>query len=109
MELRQVSWRQTRCSRGGHRVTFHRQMARQNQARLVFRRSGESGRPGGELANIIGHRLGKKEAIDSYDLLPVFKGEVQQALRVATVQNTSPKKFALRQGDGCLRCPERSC
>ena len=51
-------------------------------------------------AKIIGHRLGKKEAIDSYDLLPVLKGEkYDKPLRVATVQNTSPKKFALRQGD----------
>ena len=51
-------------------------------------------------AKIIGHRLGKKEAVDSYDLLPVFKGEkYDKPLRVATVQNTSPKKFALRQGD----------
>ncbi|HAU58929.1 MAG TPA: arylsulfatase, partial [Opitutae bacterium] len=40
---------------------------------------------------------------DSYDLLPVFKGEkYNKPLRVATVQNTSPKKFALRQADWVL-------
>ena len=51
-------------------------------------------------ASIIGHPLVKKEAIDSYNLLPVFKGEkYQKPLRFATVQNTSPNKFALRQGD----------
>jgi arylsulfatase A-like enzyme len=54
-------------------------------------------------AKIIGYRLGMKEAIDSYDLLPVFKREkYEKPLRVATVQNTSPKKFALRQGDWVL-------
>ena len=51
-------------------------------------------------AKIVGHQLGKKEAIDSYDLIPVLKGDkYDKPLRVATVQNTSPKKFALRQGD----------
>ena len=55
-------------------------------------------------ANIIGHRLGKKEAIDSYDLLPVFEGEEKYSkpLRVATVRKHLPKKFALRQGDWVL-------
>ena len=52
---------------------------------------------------IIGYRLGKKEAIDSYNLLPVLEGKkYSKPLRVATVQNTSPKKFALRQGDWVL-------
>jgi arylsulfatase A len=54
-------------------------------------------------AHIIGYPLGKKEAIDSYNLLPVFKGEkYKRPLRTATVQNTSPKKYALRQGDWVL-------
>ncbi|MDG0965335.1 MAG: arylsulfatase [Opitutales bacterium] len=54
-------------------------------------------------AKIIDHSLRKKEAIDSYNLLPVLRGEkYQKPLRVATVQNTSPKKFAIRQGDWVL-------
>ena len=54
-------------------------------------------------AHIVGYPLGKKEAIDSYNLLPVFKGEkYKRPLRTATVQNTSPKKYALRQGDWVL-------
>ena len=54
-------------------------------------------------AHIIGYPLGKKEAIDSYNLLPVFKEEkYKKPLRTATVQNTSPKKYALRQGDWVL-------
>ena len=51
-------------------------------------------------AKAIGYSLGKDEAIDSYNLLPVLQGEKYKSpLRHATVQNTSPKKFALRQGD----------
>ena len=54
-------------------------------------------------AKIIDYSLGEKEAIDSYNLLPVLESkEYSKPLRVATVQNTSPKKFALRQGDWVL-------
>ena len=54
-------------------------------------------------AKIIGHRLGKKEAIDSYDLLPVLKGEkYEKPLRVATVQNTSPKSSPYGKGIGSI-------
>ena len=54
-------------------------------------------------AKIIDYPLGQKEAIDSYNLLPVLEGKkYSKPLRVATVQNTSPKKFALRQGDWVL-------
>ena len=54
-------------------------------------------------AKIINYPLGKKEAIDSYNLLPVLEGKkYSKPLRVATVQNTSAKKFALRQETGYL-------
>ena len=54
-------------------------------------------------AKIINYPLGEKEAIDSYNLLPVLESKkYSKPLRVATVQNTSPKKFALRQGDWVL-------
>jgi arylsulfatase A-like enzyme len=54
-------------------------------------------------AKIINYPLGKKEAIDSYNLLPVIEGKkYSKPLRVATVQNTSAKKFSLRQGDWVL-------
>ena len=54
-------------------------------------------------AKIINYPLGTKEAIDSYNLLPVLEGKkYSKPLRVATVQNTSAKKFALRQGDWVL-------
>ena len=51
-------------------------------------------------AKITGYKLNNKEAIDSYNLLPVLTGkEYQKPLRTATVQNTSKDKYALRQGD----------
>jgi arylsulfatase A-like enzyme len=54
-------------------------------------------------AKIINYPLAKTEAIDSYNLLPVLAGKkYSKPLRVATVQNTSAKKFALRQGDWVL-------
>ena len=54
-------------------------------------------------AKIIDYPLEKKEAIDSYNLLPVLVGKkYAKPLRVATVQNTSPKKFALRQEEWVL-------
>ncbi len=54
-------------------------------------------------AEIIGHKLSNDDAIDSYNLLPVLTGEnYPKPLRRATVQNTSQKAFALRQGDWVL-------
>ena len=54
-------------------------------------------------AKIIGYQLKNEEAIDSYNLLPVLKGETfQSPLRTATVQNTNADKYALRQGDWIL-------
>ena len=54
-------------------------------------------------AEIIGRRLTNDEAIDSYSLLPVLKGENLEApLRLATVQNTNKGEYALRQGDWVL-------
>ncbi|MDF7799072.1 arylsulfatase [Pontiellaceae bacterium B1224] len=51
-------------------------------------------------ADILGHQLGSDEAIDSYSILPVLKGEdYPKPLRTATVQNTDKGKYALRQGD----------
>ena len=51
-------------------------------------------------AKITGYKLNNKEAIDSYNLLPVLTGnDYQKPLRTATVQNTARDKYALRQGD----------
>ena len=51
-------------------------------------------------AEVSGYKLSEKEAIDSYNILPVLKGEeYARPLRKATVQNTNKGKYALRQGD----------
>lgn len=51
-------------------------------------------------AEIIGYKLSNDHAIDSYNLLPVLTGgDYSTPLRAATVQNTSAKTYALRQGD----------
>ncbi|MEM1108210.1 MAG: arylsulfatase [Planctomycetota bacterium] len=51
-------------------------------------------------AALVGYRLEHDEAIDSYNLMPLLKGEAHGSpLRVATVHNTRPNAFALRQGD----------
>ncbi len=54
-------------------------------------------------AGIIGEQLKNEEAMDSYNLLAVWKGEEYESpLRVATVQNTNKGKYAIRQGDWVL-------
>ena len=54
----------------------------------------------GTVASIIGYKLPNEAAVDSYDLLPVLKGEeYKKPLREATVQNTFENRYALRQGD----------
>ena len=51
-------------------------------------------------AKVLGHQLNNEEAIDSCDLLPVLTGQdYEKPLRVATVQNTSKGRYALRKGD----------
>ena len=51
-------------------------------------------------ADITGYSLGNKEAIDSYNFMPVLTGaDYEKPLRVATVQNTRRGSYALRQGE----------
>ena len=97
-ELGQVSRRQALdVYEGGHRrATFIVKWPElKGKQGAVSDEAGESGRPGGDsFAKIIGHRLGKKDAIDSYDLLSVLKGELvrQEPLRVATVHEHLARK-----------------
>jgi len=54
-------------------------------------------------AKITGYSLTNKEAIDSYDLLPILTGtDYEKPFRTATVQNTAKGKYAIRQGDWVL-------
>ena len=88
---------------GGHRVPFIVRWPGQIEAGAVSDEVVSQVDLAVTFADIIGYPLGNDVAIDSYNLLPVLKGEdYDRPLRTATVQNTSPGKFALRQGDWVL-------
>jgi len=88
---------------GGHRVPFIVRWPGQVEAGAVSDEVVSQVDFAATFAAMIGHPLEGDEAIDSYDLLPVLRGEdYERPLRTATVQNTSPGKFALRQGDWVL-------
>ena len=88
---------------GGHRVPFIVRWPGQIEAGTVSDEVVSQVDLAATFAEIIGYSLGRDVAIDSYNLLPVLKGEdYDRPLRTATVQNTSPGKFALRQGDWVL-------
>ncbi len=51
------------------------------------------------VAGITGVKLPENVAPDSYNLLPLLKGEVYRSpIREATVQNTNEKKWGIRRG-----------
>jgi arylsulfatase A len=58
------------------------------------------------IASIIGYKLPNDAAEDSYDLLPLLKGDpAAQNIREATVQNTRSKNYAIRKGNWVLIYP----
>ncbi len=88
---------------GGHRVPFIVRWPGQIEAGAVSDEVVSQVDLAATFSEIVGYSLGGDVAIDSYNLLPVLKGEdYDRPLRSATVQNTSPGKFALRQGDWVL-------
>lgn len=88
---------------GGHRVPFIVRWPGQVKAGSSTEEVVSQVDLAATFAGIIDYKLSKDEAIDSYNLLPVLNGEdYERPLRTATVQNTSPNKFALRQGDWVL-------
>ena len=88
---------------GGHRVPFIVRWPGKVKAGAVSDEVVSQVDLAATFAEIIGHPLSQKEAIDSYNLLPVLHGEeYKRPLRTATVQNTSANKYALRQGDWVL-------
>jgi len=55
------------------------------------------------LASITGYDLSGKAAVDSYDLLPLIRGQQHRTpFREATIQNTYENRYAIRQGDWLL-------
>ena len=88
---------------GGHRVPFIVRWPGKVQAGSVCDEVVSQVDFAATFAELTGYTLGNDEAIDSYNLMPVLKGEdYRRPLRTATVQNTSAGKFALRQGDWVL-------
>ena len=88
---------------GGHRVPFIVRWPGQVHTGSVSDEVVSQVDLAATFAAVIDYPLSKDEAIDSYNLLPVLRGEnYERPLRTATVQNTSEGKFALRQGDWVL-------
>ena len=88
---------------GGHRVPFIVRWPAQVEAGAVSDEVVSQVDFAATFAKLVGHALSEGEAIDSYNLLPVLKGEnYKKPLRTATVQNTNAGKYALRQGDWVL-------
>jgi arylsulfatase A len=55
------------------------------------------------LAEVVGYQLPNNSAEDSYNLLPLLKGEPDAVnIREATVQNTFKDRYAIRKGDWVL-------
>ncbi|MDB4459102.1 arylsulfatase [bacterium] len=88
---------------GGHRVPFIVRWPDKIKAGSVSNEVVNQVDLAATFAAMIDHPLETEEAIDSYNLLPLLMGKNHnRPLRTATVQNTSPNKFALRQGDWIL-------
>ena len=88
---------------GGHRVPFIVRWPGKVEAGFTSDEVVSQVDLAATFAAVTGYRLGRKEAVDSYNLLPVLSGtDYARPLRKATVQNTSPGSFALRQGDWVL-------
>lgn len=88
---------------GGHRVPFIVRWPGEVEAGAVSDEVVSQVDLAATFAEVIDYQLGAEEAIDSYNLLPVLKGEEYESpLRTATVQNTNANQYALRQGDWVL-------
>lgn len=88
---------------GGHRVPFIVRWPGEVEAGSVSEEVVSQVDLAATFAAMIDYPLKNEEAIDSYNLLPVLRGEnYDSPLRTATVQNTNAGKYALRQGDWVL-------
>ena len=55
------------------------------------------------IASIVGYELNNEVAVDSYNMLPVWKGETYKSpVREATIQNTKDNMYAVRKGNYVL-------
>lgn len=88
---------------GGHRVPFIVKWPGKVKAGTVSEETINQVDIMGTVASAIGAEMPSSAAVDSYNLLPVWKGEQYNSpLREATVQNTFNEQYALRKGDWLL-------
>ena len=88
---------------GGHRVPFIVRWPSQIEPGTVSDEVVSQVDFAATFAELAGYDLSVDEAIDSYNLLPVLRDEdYEKPLRTATVQNTGPNNYAIRQGDWVL-------
>ena len=88
---------------GGHRVPFIVRWPSQIEPGAVSDEVVSQVDFAATFAELAGYDLSVDEAIDSYNLLPVLRDEdYEKPLRTATVQNTGPNNYAIRQGDWVL-------
>jgi arylsulfatase A len=85
---------------GGHHIPFIVKWPRQIRAGTVSDEVICQTDIMATLAEIVNIKLPKKAAPDSYNFLPVLKGEKYESpLREATIHNTSNKVWGIRKGD----------
>lgn len=88
---------------GGHRVPFIVKWPGEIKAGRVCEEVVSQVDILSTLASVSGYKLHENEAVDSYNLLPLLKGEKHQSpFREGTVQNTKKNRYAIRVGDWVL-------
>jgi arylsulfatase A-like enzyme len=85
---------------GGHRVPFIVKWPKHVEAGSVSEEVINQTDLMATLLNLAGAKIPEGGAPDSYDFTPVWKQQAYSSpLREATIQNTSPKSWAVRKGD----------
>ena len=88
---------------GGHRVPFIVRWPGKIKAGVVSNEVINQVDIMSTIAEIVGYKLSKENAVDSYSFLPVWKGESYKSpLREATIQNTYKDMYAVRKGNYVL-------
>lgn len=88
---------------GGHRVPFIVKWPGKIKAGSVLKEVINQVDIMATLASVVDYKLPNESAVDSYNLLPVLKGEdYKKPLREATIQNTKTEQYVVRQGDWVL-------
>lgn len=88
---------------GGHRVPFIVKWPGKIKADAVSNEVINQVDIMSTIAKIVGYKLSSDVAVDSYNILPVWKSESYKSpLREATIQNTKENMYAIRKGNYVL-------